>query len=55
MPKLNTVMLLQGGNSDQVNPDQVTSVKRQRTGNKVYVNRLTKEAKSLINMQNNVE
>ena len=55
MPKLNTVMLLQGGNSDQVNPNQVTSVKRQRTGNKVYVNCLIKEAKSLINMQNNVE
>ena len=54
MPKLNTVTLLQGGNSDQVNPNQVTSVKRQRTGNKVYVNCLIKEAKSLINMQNNV-
>ena len=54
MPKLNTVMSLQRGNSNQVKPNQVTSVKRQRAGNKVYVNRLIKETKSLIDMQNNV-
>ena len=47
-------MSLQRGNSNQVKPNQVTSVKRQRAGNKVYVNRLIKEAKSLIDMQNNV-
>ena len=54
-PKLNTVMSLQGGNSNQVNPNQVTSVKRQRAGNKIYANRLIKETKSLIDMQDNVE
>ena len=54
MPKLNTVMPLQRGNSNQVKPNQVTSVKRQRAGNKVYVNRLIEETKSLIDMQNNV-
>ena len=47
-------MLLQGGNSNQVNPSQVTSVKRQRAGNKIYINRLIKETKSLIDIQNNV-
>ena len=54
MPKLNTVMSLQRGDSNQVKRNQVTSVKRQRAGNKVYVNRLIKETKSLIDMQNNV-
>ena len=47
-------MSLQGGNSNQVNPNHVTSVKRQRAGNKIYVNRLIKETKNLINMQKNV-
>ena len=54
MLKLNTVMSLQGSNSNQVNQNQVTSVKRQRAGNKIYVNRLIKETKSLIDMQDNV-
>ena len=54
MPKLNTVMSLQGGNSNQVNPNQGTSVKRQRAGNKSYVNRLIKDTKSLQDMQDNV-
>ena len=54
LPKLNTVMSLQGGNSNQINPNQVTSVKIQRAGNKIYVNRLIKETKSLIDMQDNV-
>ena len=47
-------MSLQGSNSNQVNQNQVTSVKRQRAGNKIYVNRLIKETKSLIDMQDNV-
>ena len=47
-------MSLQGGNSNQINPNQVTSVKIQRAGNKIYVNRLIKETKSLIDMQDNV-
>ena len=47
-------MSLQRGDSNQVKRNQVTSVKRQRAGNKVYVNRLIKETKSLIDMQNNV-
>ena len=54
MPKLNKVMSLQGGNSNQVNPNHVTSVKRQRAGNKIYLNRLIKETKNLIDMQSNV-
>ena len=54
MPKLNTVMSLKEGNSNQINPNRVTSVKRQRAGNKIYVNRLIKETKSLIDMQDNV-
>ena len=47
-------MSLQGGNSNQVNPNQGTSVKRQRAGNKSYVIRLIKDAKSLHDMQDNV-
>ena len=47
-------MSLQGGNSNQVNPNQGTSVKRQRAGNKSYVNRLIKDTKSLQDMQDNV-
>ena len=54
VPKLNKVMSLQGGNSNQVNPNHVTSVKRQRAGNKIYLNRLIKETKNLINTQENV-
>ena len=54
MPKLNTVMSLQRGNSNQINPNQGTSVKRQRAGNKSYVIRLIKDAKSLHDMQDNV-
>ena len=54
VPKFNTVMSLQGGNSNQVNPNQVTSVKRQRAGNKIYVNRLIKETKNLIDIQDNI-
>ena len=49
MAKLNTVMSLQGGNSNKV-----TSAKRQRAGNDIYVNRLIKETKSLIDIQDNV-
>ena len=47
-------MSLHLGNSNQVNPNQVTSVKRQRSGNRIYVNRLIKETKSLIDIQDNV-
>ena len=47
MSKLNTVMSLQGRNSNQVNPNQVTSVKKQKAGDKIYVNRLIKQTKSL--------
>ena len=46
-------MSLQGGNSNQENLNQVTSVKRQRAGNKVYVNRLIKETKRLTDLQGN--
>ena len=54
MPKLNTVMSLKEGNSNQINPNRVTSVERQRAGNKIYVNRLIKETKSLSDMQDKV-
>ena len=47
-------MSLQDGNSNQVNSNHVTSVKRQRAGKKIYVNSLMKETKSLIDMQSNV-
>ena len=54
MTKFNTAMSLQDGNSNQVNSNHVTSVKRQRAGKKIYVNSLMKETKSLIDMQSNV-
>ena len=47
-------MSLHGGNSNQVNLNQVTSVKRQSAGNKIYVNRLIRETKNLIDIQDNV-
>ena len=50
MLKLNAVMSLHGGNSNQVNP----SVNWQRAGNKVSVNHLIKEVKNLIDIQENV-
>ena len=54
MTKFNTAMSLQDRNSNQVNSNHVTSVKRQRAGKKIYVNSLMKETKSLIDMQSNV-
>ena len=54
MTKFNTAMSLQDDNSNQVNSNHVTSVKRQRAGKKIYVNSLMKETKSLIDMQSNV-
>ena len=54
MPKLNTVISLQGGNSNQVNPNQLKKKKKQRAGNKIYVNRLIKETKRLTDMQDSV-
>ena len=54
MTKFNTAMSLQDGNSNQVNSNHITSVKRQRAGKKIYVNCLMKETKSLIDMQSNV-
>ena len=47
-------MSLKEGNSNQINPNRVTSVKRQRAGNEIYVNRLIKETKSLSDMQDKV-
>ena len=43
VPKLNKVMSLHGDNSNQVNPYQVTSVKTERAGNKLYVKRIIEE------------
>ena len=55
VPKFNTVMSLHGDNSNQVNPNQVTSVKRQKVSNKTYVNCLIKATKNLIDdIQDNV-
>ena len=47
-------MSLHGGNSNQVNLNHVATVKRQRVGNRIYLNRLIKETKSLIDIQDNV-
>ena len=47
-------MSLHGDNSNHVNPNQVTSIKRQRAGNKIYVKRIIKETKTLIDIQDNV-
>ena len=47
-------MSLHGGNSYQLNTNQATSVKRQRAGNKFYVNPLVKETKNLTDIQDNV-
>ena len=54
MPKLSTVLSLHGDNSNHVNPNQVISIKRQRPGNKIYVKRIVKETKTLIDIQDNV-
>ena len=53
VPKLNTVMSLHRDNSKQVNPNQITSIKRQRAGNKIYVKQIIKETKTLIDIQDN--
>ena len=45
VPKLNPVMSLNRGNSNQVNPNEVTTVKRQKAGDKIFVNRLIKKKK----------
>ena len=47
-------MSLHGDNSNHVNPNQVTSIKRQWAGNKIYVKRIVKETKTLIDIQDNV-
>ena len=54
MPKLNKIMSFHRYNSNHVNPNQVTSIKRQRAGNKIYVKRIIKETKTLIDIQDNV-
>ena len=43
VPKLNKVMSLHGDNSNQVNPNQATSMKRERAVNKLYVKRIIEE------------
>ena len=47
-------MSLHGDNSKQVNLSQVTSIRRQRAGNKIYVKQIIKETKTLIDIQDNV-
>ena len=47
-------MSLHGDNSKQVNLNQVTSIRRQRAGNKIYVKQIIKETKTLIDIQENV-
>ena len=47
VPKLNPVMSLNRGNSNQVNPNEVTTVKRQKAGNKIFVNRLIKKKQKI--------
>ena len=54
MPKVNKFISLHRDNSNHVNPNQVTSIKRQRAGNKIYVKRIIKETKTLIDIQDNV-
>ena len=54
MLKLNAAMSLHGDNSNQVNPNQVTSIKIQRAGNKIYVKQIIKETKTLIDIQDNL-
>ena len=46
-------MSLHRDNSKQVNPNQITSIKRQRAGNKIYVKQIIKETKTLIDIQGN--
>ena len=43
-----------GDNSNQVNLNQVTSIKRQKAGNKLYVKWIIEETKTLIDIQDNV-
>ena len=47
VPKLNPVMSLNRGNSNQVNPNEVTTVKRQKAGDKIFVNRLIKKKQKI--------
>ena len=48
-------MSLNRGNSNQVNPNEVTTVKRQKAGDKIFVNRLIIiKKKNLIDIQDNV-
>ena len=54
MRKLNTFMSLDGDKSKQANPNQVTSIRIQRAGNKIYVKQIIKETKTLIDIQDNV-
>ena len=43
-----------GDNLNQVNLNQVTSIKRQKAGNKLYVKQIIEETKTLIDIQDNV-
>ena len=54
LPKLNKIMLLHGDSSNQVNPNQVTSIERQRAANKLNVKRIIEDTKTLIDIQGNV-
>ena len=47
-------MSLHEENSNHVNPNQATLIKRQRPGNKIYVKRIIKETKTLFDFLNNV-
>ena len=54
MLKPNTIMSLHRDNSNHVNSNLVTSIKRQRARNKIYVKWIIKETKTLIDTQDNV-
>ena len=54
VPKLNKIMSLHGDNSNQVNPNEGTSIKRQRAVSKLHAKGIIVETKILIGIQGNV-
>ena len=54
VPKLNKIMSLHGDNSNQVNPNEGTSIKRQRAVSKLHAKGTIVETKILIGIQGNV-
>ena len=47
-------MSIHRDNSNHVNTNLVTSIKRQRASNKIYVKRIIKETKTHVDIQDNV-